>query len=225
VEAVRKTYHEELQTLMRDLVAMTRAVQVACADATKALVAADLDIAERVIGDDAQIDEMGESLEMRAFTMLARQSPVAGELRTMVAVLRMTLELGRMGDLSAHVAKIARMRYPEKAVPEVLEANFAQAAAIADHMIGVAADTLEAGDVGSALELVEHDEEMDELRREQFRQMLGKDWPYGVEAAVDCALLGRYYERIADHAVALGRRTIYVVTGEAPEGENWPTTY
>ncbi|WP_203568247.1 phosphate signaling complex protein PhoU [Aestuariimicrobium ganziense] len=222
---MRNTYREELETLTHDLVAMTRAVQTACVDATRSLVNADLAVAERVIGDDIKIDEMGVSLEQRAFTLLARQSPVAGELRQVVAVLRMTMELGRMGDLSAHVAKIARMRYPEKAVPAALESNFAEMARVADQMIGMAAQTLENADAKAALELATDDERMDELRRDQFRALLSKDWSHGVEAAVDCALLGRYYERIADHAVAIGRRTIYIVTGEAPEGEDWPTTY
>ncbi len=222
---LRNTYREELETLTHDLVAMTRAVQTACVDATRSLVNADLAVAERVIGDDIKIDEMGVSLEQRAFTLLARQSPVAGELRQVVAVLRMTMELGRMGDLSAHVAKIARMRYPEKAVPAALESNFAEMARVADQMIGMAAQTLENADAKAALELATDDERMDELRRDQFRALLSKDWSHGVEAAVDCALLGRYYERIADHAVAIGRRTIYIVTGEAPEGEDWPTTY
>jgi phosphate transport system protein len=75
--------------------------------------------------------------------------------------------------------------------------------------------------IQSAQELHARDEEMDELRRTQFRVMLSDDWAYGVEAAVDVALLGRYYERIADHAASMGRRIIYVVTGQLPDDEIW----
>lgn len=222
---MRHTYHAELNGVLSDLVVMARHAQSALQDATKALLTADLTTAEFVIADDARIDEQADSLELRAFNLLARQAPVAGELRTVVAVLRMTFEMSRMGDLAAHVAKIARMRFPEKAVPADLEANFARMAEVADGMITLACSTLEDRDAEAALKLAEKDEEMDKLRRDQFQVMLSDDWSHGVEKAVDVALLGRYYERIADHSVAMGRRIIYVLTGEAPEGENWPTTY
>ena len=222
---MRANYREELDSVIRDLLIMARASQTALQKATTALLDADLANAEQVISEDQRIDDLGDSLEHRAFSLLARQAPVAGELRTVVAVLRMTFELERMGDLAAHVAKIARLRYPEKAVPEALHANFARMAEVADGMITVATATLEKRDADSALELAESDEEMDALRQDQFKLLLGDEWTFGVEKAVDCALLGRYYERIADHAVAMGRRIIYVLTGEAPEGDNWTVTF
>ena len=90
-------------------------------------------------------------------------------------------------------------------------------------------DTLYTADAGYHSEtnlkkLAEEDEVMDDLRSEQFRVILGDEWNDGVESAVDVALLGRYYERIADHAVSMGRRIIYIITGDLPEGENWPST-
>lgn len=219
---MRETYHEELDDVTNKLVSMSSNVRTAVQDATEALLKADLRLAERVIADDARLDAMHEEIEEQCFQLLARQAPVAGELRTVVSALRMVFELARMGDLAAHVAKIARMRYPEKAVPQALEANFARMSEVADHMVGEAGRTLAERDVVEATKLAENDEEMDELRREQFKVLLADDWQYGVEAAVDAALLGRYYERIADHAVAVGRRIIYVITGDVPEGEDWP---
>lgn len=219
---MRETYHEELDQVVNDLVAMTASVRVAVADATRSLLGADLRIAERVIADDSRLDTMQAELEERCFTLLARQAPVAGELRTLVAALRMVFELARMGDLAAHVAKIARLRYPEHAVPDTLVESFSRMARVADEMIATAGRTLSERNVDEATALAESDEEMDELRRDQFRVLLSDDWAHGVEKAVDAALLGRYYERIADHAVAMGRRIIYVITGEAPEGEQWP---
>ena len=95
----------------------------------------------------------------------------------------------------------------------------------ADSMIGKAEKTLADRDAEAAESLASEDSKMDDLRRDQFRLLLGDDWTYGVESAVDTALLGRYYERIADHAVAVGSRVIYIVTGEGPAGEDWPSAY
>jgi phosphate transport system protein len=127
-----------------------------------------------------------------------------------------------MGDLAAHVAKIARLRYPESAVPSSLRPNFVRMADVAEKMVVTAGQTLNDRNIQTAQELRDRDEEMDELRRSQFRVLLSDDWSHGVEAAVDVALLGRYYERIADHAASMGRRIIYVVTGSFPEAEVWP---
>jgi phosphate transport system protein len=134
----------------------------------------------------------------------------------------MVAELERMGDLAAHIAKIARLRYPESAVPEALRASFVKMGDVAEKMVIAAGQTLSDRNVQNAEELRARDQEMDELRRTQFRVLLSDDWPYGVEAAVDVALLGRYYERIADHAASMARRIIYVVTGQFPEHEYWP---
>jgi len=218
---MRDNYHESLESVVTDLVSMSESVQVAVREATVALLEADLATAERVISADAQIDTLHDELEARCFTLLARQAPVAGELRTVVAAMRMVADLARMGDLAAHVAKIARLRYPEHAIPEGLVANFTLMARVAEEMVQTAGRSLRERNAHDAGKLAESDEEMDELRKSQFRVMLDKEWPYTVEAAVDVALLGRYYERIADHAVLMGSRVIYIVTGMQPEGENW----
>ncbi|HQZ00871.1 MAG TPA: phosphate signaling complex protein PhoU [Propionicimonas sp.] len=219
---MRDNYHESLESVVTDLVGMSESVQVAVREATIALLEADLATAERVISEDAKIDALHDQLEARCFTLLARQAPVAGELRTVVAALRMVADLARMGDLAAHVAKIARLRYPEHAIPEGLVANFTLVARVAEEMVQTAGRSLRERNAHDAGKLAESDQEMDELRKSQFRVMLNKDWPYSVEAAVDVALLGRYYERIADHAAIMASRVIYVVTGLMPEGENWP---
>lgn len=218
---MRQSYHEALSAVVTDLVTMTDLVQKAVQSATTALLDADLATAERVISEDSRLDALHDDLENRCFTLLARQAPVAGELRTLVAALRMVADLARMGDLSAHIAKIARMRYPRHAVPEAMVGNFERLARVAAEMVQMAGSTLKERNVLDAEKMADHDEEADDLRAMQFRQVLADDWPYGVEAAVDVALLGRYYERIADHAVLMGSRVIYLVTGLHPEGENW----
>lgn len=218
---MRESYHEALRAVVNDLVTMTDLVEKAVQGATTALLGADLATAERVISEDARLDVLHDDLENRCFVLLARQAPVAGELRTLVAALRMVSDLARMGDLAAHIAKIARMRYPNHAVPESMVSNFRRLAQVAEEMVVMAGRTLRDQNVLDAERMADHDEEADELRSMQFRQVLADDWPHGVEAAVDVALLGRYYERIADHAVLMGSRVIYIVTGLHPEGENW----
>ena len=219
---MRDSYREQLDDILADLVQMCQAVSAAVRSSTTALLEAEIHLAEQVITQDLKLDEMQADIEARAFSLLARQAPVAGELRTLVATLRMVTELERMGDLAAHVAKIARLRYPDIAVPEALRLNFVRMGDVAEKMVVTAGQTLNNRNIESAQELRARDEEMDELRKSQFRVMLSDDWAYGVEAAVDVALLGRYYERIADHAASMGRRIIYVVTGEFPEADIWP---
>lgn len=214
---MRTSYREQLDEILTDMVEMSRKVQTAVRVATRALLEANLQLAEQVITSDDEIDDAQHDIENRVFSLLARQAPVAGELRTLVAALRMVFELERMGDLAAHVAKIARLRYPESAVPDALRAHFQQMASVAEKMVSDAGQTLSDRDVEAASDLQDSDEEMDELRKSQFRLLLSDDWAHGVEAAVDVALLGRYYERIADHAASMGRRIIYVVTGEFPD--------
>ncbi len=211
---MRNAYFDQLDAIVDDLVAMTHDVQVAVARATQALLTADAEIAERVISDDAALDATRERVERTSFELLALQQPVASDLRMLVAGLRMVGDLERMGDLSVHVAKVARLRVPEVAVPAELSPTIERMASVAEKMVGTVAGIIAERDVEGARQLEEDDEEMDQLRRSSFRLMLDDSWPHGVEAAVDIALLGRYYERIADHAVSLARRVVYLVTGE-----------
>ena len=221
---MREYYRNELEEITNELVLMSDSVQIAVRDATRALLEADLSIAERVISGDVRLDAMHDDLEQKAFTLLARQAPVATDLRIIVTALQMISAMGRTGDLAAHIAKIARLRYPNSAVPESLRDNFVRMSQIAQEMVGMAGRTLAERNLEEATRMAEEDEEMDELRTAQFKILLSDDWNEGVEAAVDAALLGRYFERICDHAVAMGRRIIYLITGEAPVGEDWPTT-
>ena len=184
--------------------------------ATKSLLEADVEIAEQVISADVDIDRARVEVEEQCFELLSLQQPVAGDLRVVVAALRMVTELERMGDLSVHVAKIARMRVPDVAVPAEIQPTVSRMADVARDMVARVKQIIVDRDVSSAIELGRDDEIMDQLRRASFTQVLGDDWTHGVEAAVDIALLGRYYERIADHAVSIANRVVFVVTGEDP---------
>ena len=213
---MRDAYADQLDSIREDLLAMTRLVGTAVTHATSALLDGDATVAEQVISDDAAIDALRVKIEDHSFELLSLQNPVAGDLRMLVASLRMVSEFERMGDLSVHVAKIARLRVPDVAVPAELVPTIARMAAVAEVMIAKVGHIIADSDVAAAEELEQVDEEMDRLRRSSFRELLGSEWKHGVEPAVDIALLGRYYERIADHAVSIANRVVFVVTGESP---------
>ena len=213
---MREVFHEQLDRIFVDLATICRRVEVAVQEATRALLTGDAAVAEAVITGDAEIDRQRELVEDAAFLLLSLQAPVASDLRTVVAALRMAGDLERMGDLSVHVAKVARLRVPNVAVPEPLRPVLERMAEVAEEMVHLVADVIAERDLEAARELARADEEMDDLRRSTFAEMLSADWEHGVEAAVDVALLGRYYERLADHAVSVANRVVFVVTGENP---------
>jgi len=215
---MRDAFHEQLDSIFGDLAEICQQVEIAVRHATRALLEGDAEVAEQVIAADARIDRARERVEDAAFSLLSLQQPVAGDLRVVVSALRMVSELERMGDLSVHVAKIARLRVPEIAVPEQARATVARMGEVAEDMVRRVAAVITERDVEAAIELGRDDEEMDQLRRTSFAQLLGDDWDYGVESAVDIALLGRYYERIADHAVSVANRVVFAVTGAFPVG-------
>jgi phosphate transport system protein len=213
---MREAFHEQLDSVFEDLAAIAQLVEDAVRFATEALLSGDAEIAEQVISADIEVDRARERVEDKAFSLLSLQQPVAGDLRTIIAALRMVTELERMGDLSVHVAKIARLRVPHLAVPAEVQPTVKRMAVVAEDMVSRVRQIITERDVAAAIELGRDDEEMDQLRRTSFTELLSDDWSHGVEAAVDIALLGRYYERIADHAVSVANRVVFVVTGTNP---------
>ena len=211
---MRDAFHEELDQISDKLVEMSRLTGSAMGRATIALLDADLELAESVIEADQAIDQMRRELDDTAVDLLARQQPVATDLRTVTAAMRIVADLERMGDLAVHVAKLARMRFPEHAVPQELRPIFLEAGHVAESLITKTATVIAKLDVEAAAALEAEDDLMDQLHRQLFNELLSKDWPHGMEAAIDITLLGRYYERFADHAVSVARRVVYLVTGE-----------
>ncbi|MEU0039867.1 phosphate signaling complex protein PhoU [Streptomyces sp. NPDC006333] len=223
---MRDAYQQELGSISDSLVEMANLVGSAIGLATTALLDADLKLAENVISADSEIDELQRDLENRAIAILARQQPVATDLRTVVTSLRMSADLERSGDLAEHVAKLARMRFPAKAVPRDLRRTILEMGQLAQRLMAQAAEVIITQDVEAALQLEKDDDRMDELHRMVFQHLMDEQWHHGVETAVDVTLVGRYYERFADHAVSVARRVIYLVTGEhadEPTTEQPPT--
>jgi phosphate transport system protein len=211
---MRDEFRADLHIVTQLLVDMAEAVQAAMGLATRALLRADRGAAETVIAQDFEIDTLYKQVEERVADLMARQAPVASDLRTLITALHVSADIERMGDLADHVAKTALRRHPSPAVPAELRGVFAGMADIADRMAAKIADVLAKLDAVGAAQLDADDDAMDELHRELFSLMLSDEWPYGAETAIDGALLGRFYERYADHAVNAGHRVVYMVTGE-----------
>ena len=214
---MRDIYHDELDDIGNSLVAMTQLVRAAMERATNALLGGDLSGAERVISDDPRIDALREDLEERSFQMIARQQPVATDLRVLVTTLHVAADLERMGDLARHIAKVARMRFPEVAVPAELRDVISQMGAVALSLVDKVQGVIEGRDVELAEAVEIEDDSMDALHRQLYTLLLGPRWTHSVEAAVDMTLIGRYYERYADHAVSVAQRIVFIVTGKHPE--------
>ncbi len=214
---MRVAYTEQLSDLAGQLAAMCGLTELAMQRATQALLEADLPLAEQVISDDDHIDELAVACEDKAFALLALQAPVAGDLRTVVAAIHIVADIDRMGELALHVAKIARRRHPQRVLPEEVRGYFTEMGHVAVSLAASAREVLLTRDPDRAALLEDEDDAMDGLHKHLFSVIMDDEWPHGVAAAVDVTLLGRFYERFADHAVEVARQVIFLVTGKHPE--------
>ncbi|ATL71498.1 phosphate signaling complex protein PhoU [Nocardia terpenica] len=213
---MRVIYNEQMADLANMLGEMAGLAGSSMEQATQSLLQADLSLAEQVITEYDRIAEMITLAEEKAFALLALQAPVAGDLRQVVSAIQIVADVNRMGALALHVAKVARRRHPNHALPEAVNGYFAEMGRIAVNMGKAAKEVLETRDPERAAQLNEDDEAMDDLHRHLFSLLMDREWKYGVAPAVDVTLLGRYYERFADHAVEIGRRVVFLVTGVLP---------
>ncbi|WP_106127928.1 phosphate signaling complex protein PhoU [Pseudosporangium ferrugineum] len=210
---MREEFQADLNEVSRLLVTMAEAVRAALRKATTALLTADREAAESVVARDAEVDEIYRQVETKVADTIARQAPVASDLRMVITALHISADLERMGDLAEHVAKTALRRHPSPAVPAELRPVFRQMAEVADRMADKITTVLASPNADLAAELEKDDDAMDDLERDLFKVLLHDDWPYGAETAIDGALLGRFYERYADHAVNSAEQMIYLITG------------
>ncbi|TJZ96286.1 phosphate signaling complex protein PhoU [Actinacidiphila oryziradicis] len=210
---MRDRYHGELGAVHDQLVGLAALVTKAMVRATTAVVSGDLDAADEVISQDAVIDAARDALDARVMSVLACQQPVATDLRTLVAALRISADLERMGDLARHIAEIARMRYPGAPLPPVLRPDIEEMGRVAQRMATKMRQVLETKDPKAAAELHFDDDAMDDVHRSTFQHMTDEAWLHGMATAVDLTLLSRYYERFADHAVNVANRVIFLATG------------
>ena len=210
----RKVFHEELEELGDDVIRLSAMASEAIQAGTAALLEFDLVGAERVVINDRVMDELAHSMEERIYLMLARQQPMAVDLRTLVATLRAVHELERTGDLMINVAKATRRLYPNPLEPRIrgLIDRMREQATI---QLQVATDAFAERDPARAKALADMDDAMDDLQKELFRAIFSTPAvdEASVQRAVQVALVGRYFERIADHSVNVAERVWYMVTG------------
>ncbi|MEO3760735.1 phosphate signaling complex protein PhoU [Mycobacterium sp. B14F4] len=214
---MRTAFHQELAGLCGQLGEMCGLAVSAMERATQALLEADLSLAEQVIADHEHIVALNRSTEETALRLLALQQPVAGDLRTVVGSIHIAADIDRMGALAVHVAGISRLRHPDCALPEDVRASFAEMGSKAVQLARTAQEVLLSRDPEKAARLRDEDDAVDREHRHLFTLLIDHKWQDGVCSAVDVALLGRYYERYADHAVEIGKRVVFEATGGLPQ--------
>jgi phosphate transport system protein len=213
---MRDAYHDDLDAITDHLVEMAGLVGSMMGRATTALLDADLVLAEGVISADEAVDALYTTVEGVALDLLARQQPVAQDLRALITSLRMVADLERMGDHALHVAKVARRRYPDHAIPRELRSTVLEMGQVAQRIVEKAGSVIAGRNLALAQQLEGDDDVMDAYQQTLFTQLLSEERRYSVEVAIDVTLCGRYYERFADHAVSVARRVVFLVTGERP---------
>jgi phosphate transport system protein len=210
---MRDAFHRELESIDREIVAMGAVVERSTEEATRALVECDRTLAQRVRDGDDEIDRMFLDIEKRSLTLLAQQAPVAGDLRLIVAILRVVNDLERVGDLAYNIAKLVQFDDICEPGPKPIRSLVAELGQAAGHLMGRAIDAWATKDETLAADLAREDDRIDELHAQLIRKLLELDDHESVGPAIRLAMVGRYFERIGDHAVNMGERVRYFITG------------
>lgn len=211
---MRAVFQQELREVQERLVEIARLVEESIEKATRAFNESNVALAEEVIESDSKIDALTVSLDELAIDILARQQPVARDLRIVVSALRISSSLERMGDMSSHIAQLARYRFPEKVVPKSLRTTFQEMGLLDVDIAKKLTELLRTQDPRLAQEIRNEDDKMDELHLSVFEKVLGERWKGDAEETVDATLASRYHERFADHAVSIAKKVYYLATGE-----------
>ncbi|OMH23499.1 phosphate transport system regulatory protein PhoU [Tersicoccus phoenicis] len=211
---MRKVFQAELHQVGDELIQIATLVRAAVEKAATAFENADVELAEDVITADARIDFLQTELDERAIDILARQGPVASDLRMIVGALRMSTSLERMGDLARHIAQLARLRYPRPVAADSLVATFEEMARLDTDIAGAVVELLDTRDLTHATRIQQLKTRINELHRSVFDAVAGPDWQESSARTADVVLASRYFERFADHGVSVSRKVTYLVTGE-----------
>jgi phosphate transport system protein len=210
---MRREFHRQLAVLRADLGDMCELSGVAARRATTALLEVDAESAEQVLTEVERLRLLNNAVERRAVSILARQAPVAGDLRATVTAIQIAADADRMGGLAAHTAQLCLRRHPQPVVPDELRDSFAQMGEIAVAVAERCRAAVLAADCAQAHRVGEDDRAMDALHRRLFTTVMSPQWPHGPSVAIDMVLLGRFYGRFADHAAEIARRVIFQTTG------------
>ncbi|KQW06361.1 PhoU family transcriptional regulator [Leifsonia sp. Root4] len=211
---MREVFQQELREVQDRLVELSGLVAISIDKATRAFNESDVTLAEEVIADDDKIDGLTVALDELAIMILARQQPVARDLRIVVSALRISASLERMGDMSTHIAQLARYRFPDKVVPKSLRGTFAEMGRLDVEIAQKLTELLRSQDVKMAETIRNDDDEIDALHLKVFDKVLGETWKGEAADTVDATLASRYHERFADHAVSIAKKVLYLATGD-----------
>jgi phosphate transport system protein len=218
---MRDTYHEQLSGMGDELIEMSRIAGSAVSKATSALLDGDLTAADAVIAGDEELNALYKGIDESAVQLLARQQPVASDLRAILTGLRMSSDLERVGDYAVHVAKVAKRRHPARVVPVELRSTMLEMGQAAARIVVKAGTVIATRDLTLAAQLAADDDTIDDLHKQLLQALLSGNHDFGVEATIDLALVGRYYERLADHATTISHAVTYLVTGEHSDPESY----
>ncbi|HLP23119.1 MAG TPA: phosphate signaling complex protein PhoU [Microbacteriaceae bacterium] len=211
---MREVFQQELHEVRERLVEIARLVAASIDQATIAFNDSQVSLAEEVIANDRHIDELALELDELAIQILARQAPVAKDLRIVVSALRMSADLERMGDMSSHIAQLTRYRFPDKVIPKALRSTFREMAEVDVEIANMIVALLESEDLRLADKIRDLDDRVDDLHITVFDTVLGEKWKGEATATVDATLASRYHERFADHAVSIAKKVHYLATGD-----------
>ena len=217
---MRQVFQQELREVQDRLVGISELVEKSISQAIEAFNGSNVTLAEEVISSDALIDELTLRLDELAIDILARQQPVARDLRIVVSALRISASLERMGDMAEHIAQLARMRYPERAIAKGLRSTFVEMGRLDVLIAGKLTELLRTQALDLAEEIRNEDDKIDELHVKVFEKVLSDSWKGETADTVDATLASRYHERFADHAVSIAKKVQYLGTGEWASGDS-----
>ncbi|MFZ4894676.1 phosphate signaling complex protein PhoU [Plantibacter sp. Mn2098] len=221
---MREVFQQSLREVQDRLVEISELVTISIEKATQSFGTSDVAIAEEVIENDNRIDQLAVELDELAIDILARQQPVARDLRIVVSALRISASLERMGDMAEHIAQLSRYRFPDKAVPKGLRSTFAEMGRLDVSIARKLTELLRTQDPRIADEIRNDDDDVDELHASVFEKVLGETWKGEPVATVDATLASRYHERFADHAVSIAKKVQYLATGDWIPDDSQTTT-
>lgn len=212
----RVRFHRELDEVVNDVVRLGAMVCQTIPRGTEVLLGGELHEAQKLIEDDAEINQLALSIEDRCYSIMVRQAPMAGELRRLITITKLVAELERSGDLMVNVCKAARRMYGGPMSPKV-RGVVASMSKEAHRLLNLSLDAFVDENEALATALDDIDDQLDQLNRDMVEAIFDAqgEGVIDLQSAVQLALVARYYERIGDHAVNIGERVVYMVTGRS----------
>ncbi len=216
-QEVRRKYHQELSSLEADVVAMGERAELAVHRAVESLARRDEVLGRSVIDDDDDLDGRYLDIERRIVDLFALQTPVASDLRLVLAILHVNMHLERIGDMAVNIAKIG-LATKDLPAGETIVAHLEEMAEVVERMIRVAIRAFVDRDLELCLQLPEMDDPVDLLNRGMYSEVisLGAD-PNTLEWGIRMNVVARQLERVGDHAVDIGEQVGFLLTGEFRE--------